>query len=75
MMEVQGAEKNSDWESREKQRGNSRRRRQAKSWAQMHGSDDSWRRNELTLASFCSHYRPKVEVVTRGFKVRDPLFH
>ena len=61
-------------EMRKEGRGNSGRRRQARSWAEMHGDSDRLEEEQVVMASFLVTCR-QVEGGNRMLEGRDPLFH
>ena len=61
-------------EMRKEERGNSGRKRQARSWAEMHGDSDHLEEEHVVTASFLVTCR-QVEGGNRMLEVRDPLFH
>lgn len=58
---------------RKEGRGNSGRRRQARSWAEMHGDSDRLEEEQVVTASFLVTCR-QVEGGNRMLEGRDPLF-
>lgn len=61
-------------EMRKEGRGNSGRRRQARSWAEMHGDSDRLEEEQVVTASFLVTCR-QVEGGNRMLEGRDSLFH
>ena len=59
---------------RKEGRGNSGKRRQARSWAEMHGDSDRLEEEQVVTASFLITCR-QVEGGNRMLEGRDPLFH
>ena len=59
---------------RKEERGNSGRKRQARSWAEKHGDSDRLEEEQVVTASFVVTCR-QFEGGNRMLEVRDPLFH
>lgn len=59
---------------RKDERGNSGWRRQARSWAEMHGDSDRLEEEQVVAASFLVTRR-QAEGGDRMLEVRDPFFH
>ena len=58
---------------RKEETGNSRRKRQVRSWAEMHGDSDRLEEEQVVTASFLVTRR-QVEGGNRMLEVRDSLF-
>ena len=59
---------------RKEERSNSRRKRQVRSWAEMHGDSDPLEEEQVVMASFLVTRR-QVEGGNRMLEVRGSLFH